>query len=532
MSSTRLPAKAMLSLGGRPLIVLTAQRAANRGHEVLIATSDEPDDDVIANCCREYGIDVFRGPLNDTLARFAAASADMKGEDIIVRLTGDNALPDGALIDAAVAGLDAPDGSKRRYAHIGGYDASVPYGIAAEAFDVAALHYAEVTATEPEDREHVTPFLRSNFGDHVIPVAEPDPAWPGLRCTIDTFDDYIKLARLFDAVDDPVNTPWRTACDYLKLIAPPTYRMAPRRQNSLGQGPLVLGTAQLGSPYGLRSEDALMPSSVAHDVLSTAAAAGVTHVDTARAYGHAEARVGTSLRRGLSERMAVVTKILPMPEHSGPEFVEASLERSLRLLQTESVAAVLLHRARDWGRPGVREMLASFMQDGRASAVGVSVQSPEELTAVLSDPLCQYVQIPFNIIDRRWVASHVDGQLTRRSDVIVSVRSVFLRGLLVTDQLDSWPINSGLEPAQVIGRLDFLAKELRRSSRADLCVGYVLAHEWITSVVLGAETPGQVAENARLVVRPPLSSSEISQIHELVPGGNETICDPSRWLFK
>ena len=97
----------------------------------------------------------------------------------------------------------------------------------------------------------------------------------------------------------------------------------------------------------------------AGQLLATAADHGVTHLDTARAYGVSEAQIGRALAHGLSERLGVVTKVRPLddvPVEADPalarEAVRASGSESLRRLRTDSVAALLLHRWADWARGG------------------------------------------------------------------------------------------------------------------------------------------------------------------------------------
>ena len=57
LSSSRLPGKALMLIGGMPLVELVARRAARSGHEVVVATSTEPYDDRIARHCAAAGLD-------------------------------------------------------------------------------------------------------------------------------------------------------------------------------------------------------------------------------------------------------------------------------------------------------------------------------------------------------------------------------------------------------------------------------------------------------------------------------------------
>ena len=531
LSSTRLPGKAMLTAAGRPMVVLAAQRAGTTGAEVVVATSDRPEDDVIADAVTGAGIGVVRGPLDDPLRRFAIATADLADDDVVVRLTADNVVPDGELVSMLA---DRVTGASA-YVRVGGDDPALPYGVAGEAFTVRALREADKEATDTADREHVTPYVRRVHGDQRAGVPDVPAEWAGLRCTVDTFDDYVALGRVLAGIDDAVGTGWRELCARLLSVTGVRATAGPRRENALAQGPFVLGTVQLGLPYGAANVEGLPDEATAGLVLSAAAAAGVTHLDTARAYGESERRVGRALARGLSEHLRVVTKVRPLDDVApdaapgwGREAVLASAQTSLRLLGTDSVDALLLHRAADWDRPGVRDALVHLREEGHTRLVGASLSTPAELLALLEDAEVGYVQLPFNLLDRRWLGDDVRAAIAGRPDVVVTARSAYLQGLLVSPDAQ-WPANAGLDPAEVTRLLAGLVGELGRESAADLCLAWVLGHAWVTSVVVGAETPDQVRDTARLAGRDPLTPEEINHVAEVLPPGGEELVDPSRW---
>lgn len=524
LSSSRLPGKALLSVAGRPMVVLAAQRAGNAGHPVLVATSDQPEDDVIALACAGAGVAVVRGPLDDPLARFVIAAAELADSDVVIRLTADNVVPDGDVVAQLVAALQA---SGQRYARLGGDDPALPYGVAAEAFTAGLLREADAAAATAFEREHVTPWMREREGDLRTSLSGVGD-WAGLRCTVDTFDDFVAVARIFADLEDPVGTDWRTVCD-LVGAASDLRDPLPVRNNSLGQAALVLGTVQLGVEYGAANAGGLPDDSAASAVLAAARRNRITHLDTARGYGRSEQRLGAALRRGLSEHAGVVTKVIPLADGDGAAAVSASVETSLRALGASSVAAMLVHRAADWHRPGVADALAGLVAAGTARVVGASVSSPDELVALLADPRCGYVQLPFNVLDRRWLAPEVQAALAARPDVVVTVRSVYLQGLLAAGTDARWPAVAGVDGASVTASLDRAVEELGRTSRADLCVAYVLGHPWVTSIVVGAETAGQVDDTAALVHRPVLTPDEVERVHALVAPGPVELVDPSTW---
>ena len=531
LSSDRLPAKAMLTVAGRPMVVLAAQRAASRGAEVVVATSDRPDDDLLAEVLAAHGVVVVRGPLEDTLARFVLAVADLDDADVVVRLTADNVVPDGDVVDLVAREVLAG----RDYARVGGDDPALPYGVAAEAFTAGALRTAAEGSPARAEREHVTPGLRAAAGDHRLEVPDLEASWAGLRCTVDTFDDYVRVARLFEATGSGDRVPWRELVARLAAQAPARTRSVVRRDNALGQSALVLGAVQLGLPYGRANASGMPDRERARTILEAAVAAGVTHVDTARAYGESEQRLGALLRRGTGEQLAVVTKLRPLddvPPDADPAWgeaaVSASVHHSLHELRGARLDALLVHRAADWHRPGVRAALLRTVEEGRARVVGASLSTPEELRDLLADPALGYVQLPFNLLDRRWLGPEVQQALAQRPEVVVTVRSAYLQGLLVADHA-AWPAGHEQHGVRTLRELDKLVAAFGRRDRADLCLAYVLAQPWVTSVVVGAELPAQVAAAGQSVATEPLTPGQVDEVHAALPPGPDDLVDPATW---
>ena len=161
-SSSRLPGKVLLPIGTKPMVLYQLDRLhrSTRIDRVVLATSDHSSDDFLAELVIAAGFTVFRGNLEDVLERFRACAVREQATTV-VRLTGDCPLSDPALIDELVGAFVA-----------GGWDylancvdeqqLSVPDGFDAEVFRAELLERAAREASLPSEREHVTPWFRSN----------------------------------------------------------------------------------------------------------------------------------------------------------------------------------------------------------------------------------------------------------------------------------------------------------------------------------------------------------------------------------
>lgn len=108
LASTRLPNKPLADLGGKPMVVRTAERAlASGASRVIVAT----DDQGIAQVCRQHDVEVVLTRADhisgtDRIAEVATSLA-LPEHAVIVNVQGDEPLIDPALI-AATAALISP----------------------------------------------------------------------------------------------------------------------------------------------------------------------------------------------------------------------------------------------------------------------------------------------------------------------------------------------------------------------------------------------------------------------------------------
>ncbi len=187
ISSSRLPAKAMLSLGGSPLLlrVIQAVQSSKIVNKLVVATSLNDEDKVIYNLCESYGVDCYRGSLDDVLERFHEAVIQYQKPECIIRVTADNPLISPKLLDFLYehylsSGVD--------YAFCEG----VPYGASVEIFSFKALEIAFQLASSIDEREHVTPYIKKKL--KVLNLKAPNKYfYPELRVTIDTLSDYVRM---------------------------------------------------------------------------------------------------------------------------------------------------------------------------------------------------------------------------------------------------------------------------------------------------------------------------------------------------
>lgn len=215
MGSTRLPGKVMRQVLGRPLLDFQIERLrqARLPHGIRILTTTEQSDEPIIAFCQKKGLAYFRGPEEDVLDRYYQAAKKAK-LDAIVRVTADCPLIDPDILDHAI---DVYLSAFPAYDYVSnGLERTFPRGLDVEVFSFQSLEKAYREAKEPEEREHVTPYLYRHPERFHLKNISHSPALDRYRWTVDTPEDF-ELIRLILEHLYPLNPRFRLQ-DVLTLL--------------------------------------------------------------------------------------------------------------------------------------------------------------------------------------------------------------------------------------------------------------------------------------------------------------------------
>jgi spore coat polysaccharide biosynthesis protein SpsF len=191
-ASTRLPGKVLERIGPYSILEHCLRRLVTAGvARVVLATTIHPEDDPLADAARQLGVSVFRGSAEDVLGGYVAA-AEVFGFEQIVRATGDNPAVD---IQAPGRVLSALHSTAADYV----CESELPYGAGVEAVTRATLCRVATAPLTPEDREHVTAWVRRHpQAFRVVESLAPAPLRRAdLRLTVDTARDLHYVRGLF-----------------------------------------------------------------------------------------------------------------------------------------------------------------------------------------------------------------------------------------------------------------------------------------------------------------------------------------------
>lgn len=197
MGSTRLPNKTLMPAVGKPLILHLLERLKHSEllEGIILATTVESEDDILAKVVEENGYWVFRGSEADVLDRYYQAAKQFS-VDPIIRITGDCPLIDPTVVDKVITQFRSG-----RFDHVGnGIPPSYPDGLDAEIFSFAALEAAWKNARLPSEREHVSSYIWNRKKEFRYGNVRNAVDLSSLRWTLDYREDYELIKAIFEGL--------------------------------------------------------------------------------------------------------------------------------------------------------------------------------------------------------------------------------------------------------------------------------------------------------------------------------------------
>jgi spore coat polysaccharide biosynthesis protein SpsF len=189
IGSTRLPGKVLKKIGEKSIleILITRLRKTKFLDEIVVATTIDKKDNVIAELSKKIGVQWYRGSEEDVLGRYVEAARAFNA-DIVVRITADNPLTDLDLMDKLIERHLESDADYT-------YCNDAPLGVSTEIINLSALEKADKNAKSQSEREHVTPYTKSHSEIFKIQSIESNFKNQSIRLTVDTIED-LKLMKL------------------------------------------------------------------------------------------------------------------------------------------------------------------------------------------------------------------------------------------------------------------------------------------------------------------------------------------------
>lgn len=216
MSSKRLPGKVLKEVLGRPLLsyLIERIRSINNIDQIILATTINPQDDVLERFALDNKLECFRGSEDDVMGRVIGAGEKMKAE-ILVEITGDCPLLDSEIAENIIDTYLHNDADYVSNCHIRSY----PDGMDVQVFSLDNLKKSASMTNDQIDREHVSLHMRKHpdLFKHYNVIAPRTYMNPNLGLTLDEGRDYVLIKKIIECLYP--NSPNFSCREILQFLA-------------------------------------------------------------------------------------------------------------------------------------------------------------------------------------------------------------------------------------------------------------------------------------------------------------------------
>ena len=276
----------------------------------------------------------------------------------------------------------------------------------------------------------------------------------------------------------------------------------------------VLGTVQLGLPYGRNNTASLCSIEEAEKILETAWQFGVRAFDTASGYGCAMDRLANWLHvTGRMPYAKVVNKIFPVDCTS-----KTALEKASIPFEGAAQLDLLVHgfvAGKDW------DIFQKLAREMRANP-GLSVYTAEEVLQA-SALGANLVQAPANVLDYRQLNA------AKKTSQRMDFRSIYLQGLLL-DSVET--AESRCAGAGVFSKAVGVASKAVGLSPPAALIGAILnAKKDQDRLVIGVDSPKDIEVWQEAIAVTPTQSNQFTaaMTREIKRAPSAQLLDPRTW---
>lgn len=192
--SNRLYGKVLLPISGDELVVICWKRIKVLNYDTVVAIPKNQEDNYLAEILKKNKIKFYRGDNDNVLSRFQKITSKMNSEDIVIRVTADNPIVDGFLIQKLLK-----EYKDKKYSYLSSHDNlnNAPYGLQVEIFRVR--HLREKFQKNKFNLEHVTPVIRKRYlSKNKFSILGLEK-FRNLRITVDNYEDFNRVYNIFKA---------------------------------------------------------------------------------------------------------------------------------------------------------------------------------------------------------------------------------------------------------------------------------------------------------------------------------------------
>jgi len=198
-------------------------------------------------------------------------------------------------------------------------------------------------------------------------------------------------------------------------------------------GKLVLGTAQIGSKYGITNNKIISDYEI-KQIFKLCKENNIIKIDTAASYRNSEKIIGKYVNKDW-----IVNTKLPSISNNIKDinsYIRKKINNSVKILNIKKINCLFIHNSEILFKKNsdiIYQTLFDLKKEKLINKIGISVYTPYELERALNYFEFDCVQIPISILNQKFMKYERIKKLKEKK-IVIQARSIFLQGLLLADE--------------------------------------------------------------------------------------------------
>jgi aryl-alcohol dehydrogenase-like predicted oxidoreductase len=255
---------------------------------------------------------------------------------------------------------------------------------------------------------------------------------------------------------------------------------------------LILGTVQMGLPYGINNNSGKISLQNSIEILEYAFNNGIETLDSAESYGNAHEVIGIFHDQNPNKIFRVITKL----PHQVNDDIVKKVDGYLKELKVNQLETLMFHSYASYeDNIGNFAVLKRLKLNKKIKTIGVSVYTNNEIEKVILNDDIDIIQLPFNLFDNTNLRSDILMKAKSKGKII-HTRSALLQGLFFKDR------NSTNKIAQKLKKELAFISEISRNENTSisaLALSYCLLQKTIHNVLIGVDSLTQLKDNIKSI---------------------------------
>ncbi len=282
----------------------------------------------------------------------------------------------------------------------------------------------------------------------------------------------------------------------------------------------ILGTAQFGMNYGISNKNGKIKSNEIFKILNFLKKKKVSYLDTANSYKLSEREIGKYYSK-TRNKFKIITKYSFKNKTSLSKQFKKTVASLGYLPDT-----IIAHSYQDYLNPLFHQEINIIKKKYSIKNLGVSIYNINELNKILNFKKPDVIQVPINILDKRFVDKKLIFKLKKKSIKILG-RSIFLQGLLFKNK--DYIFKKFKNIKKKYTQLLEISKN-ENVSLSQLSLIWAMNLKQIDKIIIGVDSLQHLKDNF-ITLKKKISKKSLLQIQKINLNNNKIII-PYLWKIK